>query len=123
MGHRTCSSTMLFVVSYGIYPIFIQNILVFLIMAPPQQLAFAPGATITDNTVYQGHINTNMKFLCSVLWSGGLCTDAEVNYTRRTNHDYIASFQPNKSQLTLFFSWPLTLKHLVSIDLIYRLYF
>ena len=25
LGHRACSSTMLFVVSYGIYPIFIQN--------------------------------------------------------------------------------------------------
>ena len=36
-----------------IYPIyeFKFNVLVFLIMAPPQRLVLAPGATIRDNTV------------------------------------------------------------------------
>ena len=57
MEHRICSSTMLFVVSYGIYPIFYPiyefkfNVLVFLIMAPLQKLVLASGATIQDNTV------------------------------------------------------------------------
>ena len=57
MGHRTCRSTILFVVSYSICTIFIQhmkfklNILVFLIMAS-QKLVMATGATIRDNTVY-----------------------------------------------------------------------
>ena len=55
---QTCSSTMLFVISYGIYPIFIQNmniklkISVCLIMAPTQKLALALGATIRDNNGY-----------------------------------------------------------------------
>ena len=45
----------------------------------------------------------NMKFLSSILWLGGLCTDADDannttnaddtdNYVRQTNHDYIGSF-------------------------------
>ena len=39
----------------------------------------------------------NMKFLSSILWLGGLCTDADDaddtdNYARQTNHDYIGSF-------------------------------
>ena len=60
MGHRTCSSIMLFVVSYGgwylpyFYPVckFKFNILVFLIVAAPPKLVLAPGAIIRDNTVY-----------------------------------------------------------------------
>ena len=51
VGHRTCSSTMLLVVSYGIYPVF--NVLVFLIMDPLQKLVLAPGVTIRDNTVLE----------------------------------------------------------------------
>ena len=45
---------------------------------------------------------SNMKFLCSKLWLGELCTDADDidaddandtdNYARQTNHDYIGSF-------------------------------
>ena len=36
----------------------------------------------------------NMKFLSSILWLGGLCTDADNtdSYARQTNHDYIGSF-------------------------------
>ena len=39
----------------------------------------------------------NMKFLSSILWLGGLCTNADDandtnNYARQTNHDYIGSF-------------------------------
>ena len=53
---------------------------------------------------YWGHMCIfipNMKFLSSILWLGGLCTDTNDandntddtnNYARWTNHDYIGSF-------------------------------
>ena len=55
-------------------------------------------------TVYWGHMFIfipNMKFLSSILWLGGLSTDANNtdddtndtdNYARQSNHDYIGSF-------------------------------
>ena len=57
--------------------------------------------------IYWGHICIfipNMKVLSSILWLGGLCTDADNadantdnahdtdNYAQWTNHDYIGSF-------------------------------
>ena len=62
MEHRTCSSTMLLVISYGIDPICIQYmnvnyeyeyVLVFLIMDPLQKLVLAPGATSQNNMVFK----------------------------------------------------------------------
>ena len=61
--------------------------------------------------IYRGHMCIfipNMKFLSSILWLGGLCTDADDadanadNYARRTNHDYIGSFGriPNEPKTT-----------------------
>ena len=66
--------------------------------------------------IYWGHVCIfipNMKFLSSILWLGGLCTDADDaeddtnandtdNYARRTNHDYIGSFGriPNEPKST-----------------------
>ena len=45
---------------------------------------------------YLLHSYQNMKFPYSNLWLAGLCTDADVdntdadgNYARRANHDYI----------------------------------
>ena len=48
--------------------------------------------------IYWGHMCIfiqNMKFLSSILWLGGLCTEANNdtdNYARWTNHEYIGSF-------------------------------
>ena len=63
MRHRMCSSVMLFVVFLKDLPYFCPicefklNILIILIMAPPQKLALVPGVTIRDNTVYSSSYN------------------------------------------------------------------
>ena len=54
------------------------------------------------------HIHT--KYEVSILWLGGLCTDADDeandtdNYARWTNHDYIGSFGriPNEPKIACF---------------------
>ena len=59
MGRRTYSSTMLFVVSYSVCPIFIQNVNLnltfwyFKLWFPLQKLVLAPGPTIGDNAVFK----------------------------------------------------------------------